>query len=257
MTRLSELRLTSALAVAITGLSCLTPAQAEPAYEPMANYHASSIFAQVGQPVGRLKIKTDKGSFHCTGFLISTNHVMTNDHCVDDKWPNRKTKKTINRNVQAISFELGYVDATNKTTVKIYTVKLPALERSKALDYAILEVEGNPAEHFGYLAIAASTLMVKMPLWIIGHPRGKPQQISRIQCLSVTPIQKARNRLQHTCPAMPGSSGSPVFDASTGQVIAIHHAAYTTKSKKKIGLAVPLADIANQSKLLRDIINTQ
>lgn len=232
-------------------------AAAEPAYEPMIDYHSSSIFAQVGTPVGRLSIKTDKGSFYCTAFLISESHLMTNHHCIDDNWYDNKKKKTIKQTIEKISLELGYLDTKNKSAVKSFNVELNSLEKNKSLDYAILKVKGNPAESFGYLSISATKPVAKMPLWIIGHPRGKPQQISRIQCLSILPIEKRRNRLQHTCPAVPGSSGSPVFDASTGQVIAIHNAGYTTKSKKKIGLAVPLADIANQSSLLREIINAQ
>jgi len=247
----------SFMALALAGLASINPVLAEPAYEPMANYHSSSIFVQVGTPVGRLNIKTDKGNFYCTGFLISQKHVMTNQHCVDNKWYDRKTKKKTYQKVEKIDLELGYIDPANKSKIKTFNVKLPALEVSKTLDYAILEVEGNPAQTFGYLSISSVQPVEKMPLWIIGHPRGKAQQISRIKCLSIFPIQKRNNRLQHTCPAVPGSSGSPVFDASTGQVIAIHHAGYITKSKQKIGLAVPLADIANQSSLLRDIINTQ
>ncbi|MBL4761023.1 MAG: trypsin-like peptidase domain-containing protein [Mariprofundaceae bacterium] len=243
-------------ALALFGISSASVAQAEPTYEPILDYHASSIFAQVGAPVGRLHIQTSAGNFYCTGFLISENHLITNRHCLAKIRYDKKQKKNIPQMIKKVTLELGYIDPANKTASTRYKVKLPALETNEALDYAILEVENDPASEFGYLSISTNVIKEKSPLWIIGHPRGKAQQISRIHCKSILPARSIPNRIQHTCPAMSGSSGSPVFDASTGQVIAVHHASIKGV-KPKIGLAVPFSEIIKQSMLLRKILKTR
>lgn len=243
-------------ALALVSACGVSSAQAEPIYEPILDYHASSIFAQVGAPVGRLHIQTSAGNYYCTGFLISKNLLITNEHCVAKVWYDKKQNKIIPQIIKKITLELGYIDPTNKSASSHFYVKLPALETNKELDYAILEVENNPAEEFGYLSISTVEPKEKSPLWIIGHPRGKAQQISRVHCKSIRPVARSSKRIQHSCPAVSGSSGSPVFDASTGEVIAIHHASIKN-AKPKVGLAVPFFEIAKQSKLLRGILKFQ
>jgi hypothetical protein len=49
--------------------------------EPIFNYSASSKIAEIGKVVGRLDILTDAGTFPCTAFLVSNEHLLTNNHC--------------------------------------------------------------------------------------------------------------------------------------------------------------------------------
>ena len=225
----------------------------EPDYEPLSDYHANSVFGQIGTPVGKLIITTNRGIYNCTAFLISPPYLMTNEHCVSSRIYDVKKKKWIMRQITKVHVEMNYVDPSDRSYVKDFFVQMPPLEMNATLDYAILKVEGNPAAEFGYLSLSISKPQEKTPLWIIGHPRGLAKQISRVHC-RVLPYSKPHIRsLHHTCPAVPGSSGSPVFDANTSQVIALNYAGLGG-TNFKIGLAVPFYHIAKQSSLLRSIL---
>jgi len=256
MNRILKSLIPGSIFMALAGLASCNPVQAEPTYEPMANYHTSSIFVQVGMPVGRLRTKTSYGPSGCTAFLISESHLMTNEHCVGKRRWDRKQKKWFSRNINKVEMEMGAIDPNNRSRIEKYTVQMPPLEIDEALDYAILKVKGNPAEKYGYLSISLEKPEYKMPLWIIGHPKLLPQQISRTHCRVIKHPKPHRKRLHHTCPTAGGNSGSPVFNASTSEVIALVYAHYSV-TQKDVGLAVPFHLIAEQSKLLRDIINAQ
>lgn len=228
----------------------------EPEYEPIISYHQNSIFAQVGKPVGRLRTQTSNGPSGCTAFLISEKHLMTNEHCIGNRVWNRKEQVWTPRTITSVKVEMGATGSTEPNSMKTYAVRLPPLETNRVLDYAILEFEGNPTSEFGYLSISTTKLDYNMPLWIIGHPKLKPQQISRITCKVIKHPKPRPNRLHHTCPTAGGNSGSPVFDASTGQVIALVYAHYSV-DRKDIGLAITMSELAKQSPILSAIINDQ
>lgn len=242
-------------ALALACFASQATAQSEPAYEPIHEYHPTSIFALVGSPVGRLRSKTSLGPSGCTGFLISPTHLMTNEHCVGDRWWDRKTKTWLPREVISVVVEMGAVDPSDPKRIETFAVQLPPLEKNEALDYAILTVEGNPAETFGFLSISTAPPQTGMPLWIIGHPKLLVQQISRVRCRVIEHARPHADRLHHTCPTAGGNSGSPVFDASTSEVIALNNAHYSAENRE-VGLAVPFRLIAAQSPLLRSIIDS-
>ena len=93
-------------------------------------------------------------------------------------------------------------------------------------------------------------------MWIIGHPKLKTQQISRVDCRITKSRQNGRNSFSHTCPTIGGSSGSPVFDASNGNVIGIAHAV-DDAFDPKIGYGIPFSKIAEQSALFQKIVHEQ
>lgn len=236
--------------------STFNSANAEPAYEPIINYHPSSIFAQFGKAVGRLRIQTSRGHSGCTAFLISEIHLMTNEHCVGKRAWDHKNRKWLPREVHKVKVEMAAVNPKDKTKIETFAVQMPPLEINEAFDYAILKVDGNPASRFGYLSISTQAPEAKIPLWIIGHPKLKVQQISRIACRVISANIYGKNSFTHTCPTIGGSSGSPVFDASTGSVIGLNHARDASKIPQ-LGYAIPFSKIAKQSSLLREIIKAQ
>ena len=60
--------------------------------EPIINYSAGSVFAQIGRSVGRLDVLTDKGLFPCTAFIVSKKHILTNYHCSQGLLDNTKKR---------------------------------------------------------------------------------------------------------------------------------------------------------------------
>lgn len=242
-----SMKLSGLGAFAVAALMPCVTANADPAFEPVSGYNPSSIFSQVGLPVGKLLIKTDLGPIHCTGFLVTQTHLITNEHCVVYRKDGGKQGGLSEHPAEKIELLLGYTDSSDSRAQAVYPVSLPPVEVNRALDYAVLEVRGDPPERFGFLSLSSAAPVENMPLWIIGHPGGKPQQISRIRCKSATPAIHSKNRLHHFCGTEPGSSGSPVIDATTRQVIAVNSAYFRHDGS---GIAVPFSVIVPQSPFL-------
>ncbi len=216
--------------------------------EPIANYGRRSLFARLGRPIGRLDILTDAGVFPCTAFLISEKHILTNHHCVPGVVNNERTNAT---QIQAVQLLLGYVRDGIEKGAKRFSVSPTPIESNRELDYAILEVFGNPMARFGRLALSSVEPEDNSPYWIIGHPMGEAQRISREKCQSDSPAVAAR-RLRHRCDTLPGNSGSPVIDPGLRAAVALHHAG---SSRKSINYAVPIALIARQSQIIAKLAN--
>ena len=210
--------------------------------EPIINYRGT-IFAEIGRPVGRLDVLTDKGLFPCTAFIVSKKYILTNYHCSLGLLDNEKIGAT---RIEATQFVAGYVqtgidEGTNKFTV----VPIP-VEYSEKLDYAVLEVIGNPSQDYGELKLASMVPNDRTPFWVIGHPQGKGQHISREKCRASSPaVSKAK--LLHTCDTLPGNSGSPVIDAGLQVVVALHHAGIANDS---VNAAILMSEILANSKVL-------
>lgn len=210
--------------------------------EPITRYSASSIFATMGRSVGRLDILTDKGVFPCTAFIIGENLLMTNYHCIPGILDDDRIEAT---RIEQAQFVAGYTQTGVEENTKKFTVVPQPLEADKALDYAILRVIGAPHREFGQLDLSARLPRDRDPFWIIGHPMGEGQRISREKCGANAPAQ-SKGRLLHTCDTLPGNSGSPVIDASTHDVIALHNAG---SSRDAVNFAVPMYKILENSKI--------
>jgi V8-like Glu-specific endopeptidase len=211
--------------------------------EPIINYSSGSVFAQIGRSVGRLDVLTDKGIFPCTAFIVSEKYILTNYHCSKGLLDNEKIGAS---RIDATQFVAGYTQTGIEEGTKKYTVIPTPIEASKTLDYAVLEVIGNPSQEYGQLKLASTSPAGGDPFWIIGHPMGEGQRISREKCKANTPALSS-GKLLHTCDTLPGNSGSPVIDAGLQQVVALHHAGSKADS---INFAILMSEILANSKVL-------
>ena len=211
--------------------------------EPIINYSVGSVFAQIGRSVGRLDVLTDKGMFPCTAFIVSKKYILTNYHCSLGLLDNEKIGAT---RIDVTQFVAGYTQTGIEEGTKKYTVIPTPVETSKRLDYAVLEVIGDPSQEYGQLNLSSNLPNGGDPFWIIGHPMGEGQRISREKCKANKPALSA-GKLLHTCDTLPGNSGSPVIDAGLQQVVALHHAGSRNDS---INYAIPMSEILENSKVL-------
>ena len=211
--------------------------------EPIINYSSGSVFAQIGRSVGRLDVLTDKGIFPCTAFIVSEKYILTNYHCSKGLLDNEKIGAS---RIDATQFVAGYTQTGIEEGTKKYTVIPTPIEASKTLDYAVLEVIGDPSQEYGQLKLASTSPAGGDPFWIIGHPMGEGQRISREKCKANTPALSS-GKLLHTCDTLPGNSGSPVIDAGLQQVVAIHHAGSKADS---VNFAILMSEILANSKVL-------
>ncbi len=211
--------------------------------EFISSYGTSSFFAETGRAVGRLDILTDKGHAPCTAFLVDENRLITNHHCVPGILNDPRVQAT---KIVAVQFKAGYLQDGIEEGTKTFHVDPAPLETSEELDYTVLQVIGDPNAEFGSLRLSNVTPKDGDPYWVIGHPLGEAQRISRANCQASTPALSA-SRLRHTCDTLPGNSGSPVIDAGLQTVIALHHAGSRVGS---INYAVPMVDILAHSEVL-------
>ncbi len=129
---------------------------------------------------------------------------------------------------------------------RIYQVHFSPVETDKDLDYTLLEVFGDPSRDWGKLALNAVEPTPLDPFWVIGHPMGEAQRISREKCAAADPAISG-DTLRHTCDTLPGNSGSPVIDASSRSVVALHHAG---SNRNAVNYAIPIDRIIARSPIL-------
>jgi cyclophilin family peptidyl-prolyl cis-trans isomerase len=196
-----------------------------------------------------LDILTDRGHAPCTAFLVADNRLITNHHCVPGIIDNERLGAT---SILAVQFRLGYVRDGIEEGTEMFHVNPVPLETSADLDYSVLEIVGGDANaRYGALDLSAVQPSDRDPFWVIGHPMGEAQRISREKCQADSPAI-ASGKLRHTCDTLPGNSGSPVIDAGLQQVVALHHAGSRAGA---VNYAIPMADILRQSTLLKAAVS--
>ena len=212
--------------------------------EPILNYSTQSVFSRIGLSVGRLDILTDTGVYPCTAFIVDEKHILTNHHCVPGILENERAGAT---RIDSVMFVAGYRQTGVEEGTRRYTVIPTPVETSKQLDYSVLEVIGDPSADFGMLELTASVAQDGDPYWVIGHPMGEAQRISREKCRANSPAL-SNHQLLHTCDTLPGNSGSPVIDAGLQKVVGLHHAG---SNRDDVNYAIPMAEILAQSNILK------
>jgi V8-like Glu-specific endopeptidase len=151
-----------------------------------------------------------------TGFLITSNTLMTNNHVI----PNQDIA---NESVAEFNYQQDFIG--NQLATCRYRLNADLFRTSESLDYTIVGVlheSGKPpSERWGQLKPNPNADPVPGEhVIIIQHPNGGLKQI----VLTANQVFNLKGYFLHyTTDTMPGSSGSPVFN-DLWQVIAIHHA---------------------------------
>ncbi|WP_323771498.1 serine protease [Antarctobacter sp.] len=219
--------------------------------EPINTYSENADFRKLGRGVGMLQIVHDAGQNPCTAFLVDDTHLLTNHHCIPGvlKDPRIGATKLI-----SLTWVAGFLEPGRADEAQRFVVKPDPVETSAELDYTILEVVGVPTDLFPPLPLSDHEATEGMPYWIIGHPLGKSQHISREGCRAARPpIGPAPEfqggvRLRHLCDTLGGNSGSPIIDSSSRQVIGLHNSGI---EKIGVNFGIPMALIIENSKVLK------
>jgi D-alanyl-D-alanine carboxypeptidase/V8-like Glu-specific endopeptidase len=184
---------------------------------------------------------TDNGVFPCTAFIVSKKYILTNYHCSTGILARVGATR-----IDVAYFVAGYTMTGIDAGTKKYTVIPTPIEFDEDLDYAVLEVLGDPSQEYGELRLASLVPKDGTPFWIIGHPHGEAQRISREKCRAGAPAT-SRDTLLHTCDTLPGNSGSPVIDVGLRQVVALHRAGI---SNDDVNQAILMSKILEKSTIL-------
>ncbi len=149
-----------------------------------------------------------------TGFVISGNLLVTNSHVLPDKETARRAKVVFNfqqdeqgRDMVPITIELD-PDTT--------FLNSPTAED----DLTIVALKEAANGRWAEVSVEAVPLRVKERVCIIQHPGGQQKHIGLYHNI-VTYVDQ--NLVHYLTDTLPGSSGSPVFNADW-KLVAVHHA---------------------------------
>lgn len=169
---------------------------------------------EISKSVCRILTPTGLG----TGFLISPNRLMTNNHVIPTSDIASQSYAEFNYQQDASG---GYLP-THRFRLNPNVFHTSPMDK---LDYTIVGLETTPdlppLETWKYLFLNPNASPVPTEhVIIIQHPNGGLKQIA----MTANQVVNLKDHyLYYTTDTMPGSSGSPVFN-DLWQVIAIHHA---------------------------------
>lgn len=166
----------------------------------------------VARSVAYIAVRTSEERWSGTGFLITPNLLLTNNHVI----PNTDV---LTNTLFRFNYEENFFGEAQ--TPREYRAKLNGIfHTNKNLDYTIVELEKEPGSEWGYLHLAARDILRDSRVNIIQHPMGRPKEIS-FQNNFVEFV--GENIVQYITSTLQGSSGSPVLNDSW-EVVALHHA---------------------------------
>jgi V8-like Glu-specific endopeptidase len=166
---------------------------------------ATPTTRDAARAVVRLDVVDDGGeySFPCTGFLISANLVITNEHCIS-------TKREV---FNAVAY---FEDSTEPLRFD------GSSAFNEQLDYVVCHLTTAVVDraplHLARTKIAAGEQFV-----IVEFPDGGAQKFSRIDCVAATAAPAGAIEFDHNCDTKSGSSGSPVIVDESHDVVGLHH----------------------------------
>lgn len=156
-------------------------------------------------PVGQTMRGTSRS---CSGTLIAQDLFMSAGHCFDDP-DHPQTQVTFN-------FQR---DAAGSLRPERRFAILEIMEhRLGALDYAIVRLDGNPGNIFGFARISSSDAAMGDTVCIIGHPATAPKQIEAGPVTAFDGNQIRYNDID----TLPGNSGSGILHGPSGMIVGVH-----------------------------------
>ncbi|RZS32721.1 V8-like Glu-specific endopeptidase [Herbihabitans rhizosphaerae] len=181
----------------------------------------------------------NNGRGHCTAWRVGTsNTVFTNNHCAASQ-----------SELDAMELQFDYACATcggndPKPATKVAAAKL--LKTDASLDYTLFTVDNFAAiEKFGYLQLDVRAPQKGERIYISGHGDTDPNELSIFEndqggeeCDVDSPQSDSTN-MGYYCDTSGGSSGSPVFAASSNKVIGLHHLGGCLNEGTRIELIYP------------------
>ena len=213
-------------------------------FERLDNYREQDRFRRIALPVGRLDLLVNgpmgSGVANCTASIISTRHIITNNHC----FPEGQGA------VKQASLLMDFYSEDNEATAKRFEVKVVPVERNAALDFVIAEVAGNPSAIFGRIALEPRDPEPGESLLIIHHPMGMPKHMTRGGCRAHAPVAVQGTDIRHRCDTLPGSSGSPILSEGSGRMLGLHYGGSPNPGPSTWNFGKRLSEISGRSKVL-------
>ncbi|MDL5144160.1 trypsin-like serine peptidase [Bacillus atrophaeus] len=164
---------------------------------------------ELAKTVGRVNVP---GSGYGTGFLISPDLLITNNHVIS-------SVEEASRSFVEFNYELDWNG--NLKPSRRFEVDSTVFRTNPELDYTIVKVKGNPGHEFGYVDLKdTATPNINENVVIIQHPKARTKEIALTDNIVKDIVDN--KFLHYTTDTENGSSGSAVFDTNW-KLIALHH----------------------------------
>lgn len=185
---------------------------------------------------------------NCTGFLLTQDVIMTNQHCISADWQ-LETAKAV------FGFESLPPVPTESDQIPFTRI----LMQDQTLDFAVLELKWAARVVWQPARIDTQPLTKNQQLILIQHPSNQPKAFSLIGCtvdsVVVADLPKYSNDFYHLCDCEGGSSGAPVIDDTTGRVVGLQHREIRKAGDEGINLAVRMAPIVAKIRTDQTLFN--
>lgn len=183
------------------------------------------------RPVARVAFQRAGQTLLCTGWLVAgsnPNTMMTNSHCF-------KSQAEVETVEARFNYQTKRCAPSSIAPAKSYAgrtfLKTSPLER---LDYTLFTLAGNPEATWGEYTATKKAPRVGMAINFPQHSKGRVKQIAywqdaahtrrcTVATVNATYETAPRSQMGYGCDSEVASSGSPILDAATGQVIGINH----------------------------------
>lgn len=199
-----------------------------PKDRPIAEFNGNAALMKASRSVAKLIISRDLETISCTGFMVSADLMVTNQHCIS-------SAAACSGSYAKFGYER---DAAGKLSEGQDFRCVRLLESDFGLDFALIRLEGAPgqAARWGHLQWAQRKHSIDEPLTVIQHPDGDPKRAAVQGCFVTTvdavgKLAGDASDLGHRCDTMTGSSGSPALDASM-KVLGLHHMGFDTSDAR-------------------------
>lgn len=190
---------------------------ADPKDEPIRMFAGKPSVILAARAVAKLAFVKANRMLTCTGFLLSNDLMLTNQHCFD-------TQEACSSAI--VTF--GYEEDADLNVVKGEEQRCQQVVMSDAgLDFSLIRVTGDPGTRWGMLQWEEKPPPAAAPLYVIQHPNGRPKRVALKGCKVKAAktqggVPGQKTDLSHLCDTEEGSSGSPVLNMNN-RVVALHH----------------------------------
>lgn len=181
-------------------------------WQEIASLKASAQEAQNALAVAHLDLPV-MGS-RCTGFLITEDILMTNQHCI----PTR-------RHASGVTASFNVVEGVAKGSEERFDCS-EFIGNNEELDFALLKCKGNPGQKYEVVQLSSQSVQRSTQVYVIQQNCDyyTDRNCYYTKKISYGVANPERDSLTHDADTLGGSSGSPVFGLDGHQVVGIHHA---------------------------------
>jgi V8-like Glu-specific endopeptidase len=183
------------------------------------------------RPVARITFQRDGATLLCTGWLVAgpnPNTMMTNSHCFSSQAGVDTVEARFNYQTKRCA---PSSTAPTRSYAGLTFLKTSPVSR---LDYTLFTLAGNPEATWGEYTATRKSPTVGMAINFPQHSKGRVKQIAywqdaahtrrcTVATVNATYETAPASQMGYGCDSEVGSSGSPILDAATGQVIGINH----------------------------------